>query len=416
MRLTASFVKSAAAEPGKERTFYWDETLPGFGLMVMQSGARNYVLQYRAAGQTRRMKLDFASLTLDEARREARKHRGDVAKGGDPLADRRNQAAAEKTAKTGTLEYIAEEYFRREDRKIRTMDERRAAFKRLIFPRLGKMQIEQISRSDLVRLLDTIEDERGPVMADKALAFLSKLFSWHASRSDTFRSPIVRGMGRTKPRERARARILSDDEIRIIWTVAERQQGPFNSLVRFLLLTGARRNEAAGMMRSEIVDSCWTVPAARYKSKQEFVLPLSEDAQAVLAAIPKIDREKSRKRRGRAKHEAKGPKADPVFTTNGLDPISGFSKAKRAFDKSVLAELRKHDPKAEPFPNWTLHDLRRTARSLMSRAGVPTDHAERALGHVIGGVRKVYDRYEYFSERQTALDALQGELRKILGK
>ena len=83
------------------------------------------------------------------------------------------------------------------------------------------MQIDAIRRTDIVRLLDSIEDENGPVMADKTLAFLSKLFSWHASRSDEFRSPIVRGMARTKPKERTRERILSDEEMRSVWHKAE---------------------------------------------------------------------------------------------------------------------------------------------------------------------------------------------------
>src|SRR6059036_3909784 len=69
------------------------------------------------------------------------------------------------------------------------------------------------------------------------------------------------------------------------------------------------------------------------------------------------------------------------------------------------SNLRKHDPEAKPLPNWTLHDLRRTARSLMSRAGVPTDHAEMCLGHVITGVRGTYDRYEYHAEKKAAYKA-----------
>ena len=112
----------------------------------------------------------------------------------------------------------------------------------------------------------------------------------------------------------------------------------------------------------------WTVPAARHKSKREFLVPLSKDARDVLAAVPRIGR--------------KGL----VFTTDGKTTFSGFSKAKAAFDALVLEELRKVDPKAEALPRWVNHDLRRTARSLMSRAGVPPRHAEMALGHTIAGV------------------------------
>jgi integrase len=95
-------------------------------------------------------------------------------------------------------------------------------------------------------------------------------------------------------------------------------------------------------------------------------------------------------------------KAEWVFTTDGVTPISGFSKFKRALDK------------ASGVSDYTLHDLRRSARSLMSRAGVPTDHAERCLGHVIGGVRGVYDRHEYHAEKQQAFEALAGIIERIV--
>ena len=134
-----------------------------------------------------------------------------------------------------TLKAICEEYLSREGSKLRTAQERQKTFNRLVYPTLGAMKIDAIRRTDIVRLLDKIEDERGPVMADKVLALLSKVFSWHASRSDEFRSPLVRGMRRSRPKERARERILTDDEIRI--GLAQEPQGTFGSLLRFILLT-----------------------------------------------------------------------------------------------------------------------------------------------------------------------------------
>jgi integrase len=76
--------------------------------------------------------------------------------------------------------------------------------------------------------------------------------------------------------------------------------------------------------------------------------------------------------------------------------------------------LRKLDPEAKPPPRWTTHDLRRTARSLMSRAGVDPDHAERALGHVVGGVRGVYDRHEFKEEKRRAFEALAALVERIV--
>ena len=139
----------------------------------------------------------------------------------------------------------------------------------------------------------------------------------------------------------------------------------------------------------------WTIPAARHKSKRDFLCPLSQAAQDVLAKLP-----------------VKGRKGW-IFTTDGNTPISGFSKGKRAFDEDVLAELRKADPNAK-LERWTTHDLRRTARSLMSRAGCDVDHAERALGHVVGGVRGVYDRHEFKAEKARVFEALAAQVERIL--
>jgi integrase len=381
-RLAAAFVLEATVEPGKARTIYWDTTMPGFGLMVTRNGARSYVVQYRAHSRSRRLTLDAGALSLDAARREARKHLGEVAKGGDPLTERRRESAAA----SDTLRAVAEAYFRREGKRIRTMDERRRTLERLVFPTLGARSIDDIGRSDIVRLLDNIEDNSGPVMADRTLAYLRKVMNWHATRSDTFRSPIVRGMSRTKPAERARDRILTDDEIRRLWQATKAHPGPFSSLVRFLLLSGCRRGEALFMTRDELNGRDWLIPAARHKSKREFLLPLSKAAAGVLAAMPVI-----------------GPADGYLFTLNGRSPIGAESKAKARLDK------------ASGVTGWTLHDLRRSARSLMSRAGVPTDHAERVIGHVIPGVRQVYDRHSFKREKQAALEALAREIAAIVG-
>jgi integrase len=380
--LTANFIKTATAEPGKERSVFWDATMPGFGLVVTSTGAKAYCVQYRANGVSRRLTLD-GQLALNVARREAKKRLGEVAKGFDPLAERRRQVAASKVAASGTLEFIAREYFKREGRKIRTMAEREAAFERLILPMLGKCQIEDISRRDIVRLLDKVEDERGPRMADATLAYLSRLFNWHAARTDDFRNPVVRGMRRIpNPAERARTRVLTDDELRAVWATAEKP-GPFSALVRFILLTAARRNEAARMTWSEVdKHGDWVISAERYKTKTELVLPLSRAAQSLLAEVPRLGKF--------------------VFSHNGNRSITGFSKPKRDFDAACGVK------------GWVLHDLRRTARSLMSRAGVSADHAERCLGHVISGVRGVYDRHAFHSEKKFAFEALAAQIERIV--
>ena len=370
-KLSPAFIAAAKCEPGAERSIFWDESLPSFGLIVTGNGAKSFCVQYRANGRSRRIGLK-AALSLSDARKEAKAILGRVAKGGDPLAERRkvNAAAA------NTLQSVCAAYFSREGRKLRTGRDREIILARLVYPSLGARQIDDIRRSEIVRLLDRIEDQNGATMADRTLAYLRRVFSWHSIRSDDFRSPITRGMARTKPAEQARDRILTNDEIRKIWQAAKEMDNAFGPLVQFILLTATRRNEAARMRRDEISGDVWTIPGSRNKGKRDFSLPLSKAAQAILNDLPVIGDGKI------------------VFTHDGGRCIGGFSKFKNEIDE------------ASGVTDWTLHDLRRSARSLMSRAGVDADIAERCLNHAIGGVRATYDRHSYLPEKRFAFEKL----------
>jgi integrase len=378
-KLTTAFVQHAQAEPDAERSIYWDATLPGFGLMVTRSSARSFVVQYRANGKSRRYTIS-AVLGLDNARKEARKLLGEVARGADPIAERR------KATYPNTLRAVAESYLAREGKGLRTGARRRRDLERLVFPRLGDRPIDEIKKSDINLLLDNIEDQRGRAMADQILATVRRIFSWHAIRSDDFRSPIVKGMARRKPEERERSRILNDDELRQVWRAAESFPGPWGPYIRFLLLTAARRTEVAEMTWSELKDDLWTIPAARYKTNTEVTLPLSTAAMKVLAELPRIQ------------------DCEYVFTNGGRLPLTNFSNAKLRFDLACGVK------------DWRLHDLRRTSRSLMSRAGVNADTAERCLGHTISGVRGVYDKHHYIPEMRAAFEALAKEIAAVVGR
>lgn len=380
VKLSPAFVaKPPLPEAPKDRMIHWDAALPGFGLMVTANGHTSFVCQYRAGRRSHRMSLK-PGLTLQDARREAKKLLGDVARGGDPLAER------QKAARAGddTLQTIAEAYIRREGKSLRSMGQRQAVLRRVVYPQLGARPIDEIKRSEIVRLLDKLHDSRGPVAADQALAFIRRIMSWHASRSDDFRSPIVRGMARTKPRERARQQILTDEELRAVWGAADCSRNLFGPFVQFLLLTAVRRTEAAQMARTEIVGDAWTIPSERYKTGLELVIPLTPLAIGVLNRLPRI---------GDGKF---------VFTSDGKRAFCGFSKGKSQCNSAC------------GVTGWTLHDLRRTARSLMSRAGVSADVAERCLGHSIGGIRATYDRYSYFDEKKRAFEALAALVQRIV--
>jgi integrase len=333
-------------------------------------------------------------ITPEQARTQAQGFVGAVAQGRDPASERRKAEGASKN----TLRSIVENYLTREGAQLRTVDDRRVAFERLVFPKLGARQVDSIRRSEIVDLLDQIEDENGPRMADLTLAYLRRALNWHAARVDDFRSPIVRGMGRGATTKRDR--VLNDDELWAFWRAAEGWQHPFSRLLQFILLSATRREEAAGMRWEELKGTTWTIPAERYKTKIDFELPLSGAAMDIIAKVPRLGL------------------ADLVFTTVGETGIGGRSKFKAQFDGRMLAELRRAAAERGDDPvvleRWTIHDLRRTARSLMTQAGVPPDHAERALGHVIGGVRGVYDRHGYRDEKRHAFEALAQQIERIV--
>jgi integrase len=368
----------------------------GFAVRVTAAGTKSFVWFHRVDGRPHLETIGRwdenekgGGLTVLKAIIAAKARADEISKPGsiaDPrpartrTVDNANKPAGEKVA--DLLDKFVERYVEK-DAKLRSADTIRSAFDRLVKPAIGRTGIYELRRTAIVDMLDDIADNSGPVMADRVLAYIRKAFNWRAARDGEFNSPIVKGMGRTKPKDRARERILTDAEIRKVWSTASAQSGPFPAFVRFLLLTAARRGEAADMTWQEIDGGDWQLPASRNKAKIELVRPLSKTALAVIRPLQRD--------------------GGYVFSTDdGKTPISGFSKFKRAFDK------------ASGTSDWSLHDLRRTARSLMSRAGVNSDIAERCLGHVIGGVRGTYDRHEYHAEKRKAFEALATLLDRIL--
>jgi integrase len=362
VQLTDRFCERAKAREGQAQTDYFDETVSGLALRVGER-IKSWTLHYSRDGKRKRLTMGtYPATSLGAARRKAIEAKTEIAAGRSP------------TTGTDTLKAICGEWLTRAA-PSRSKDWYEKLLSRLVYPVLGQRPIGDIKRSEIVRVLDQIEDENGPVMADMTLATVRRVMNWHASRSDEFRTPIVRGMARTKPKERARKRTLTDEEIRKVWNA----QGSLAPLVRFILLTSARRTEAAEMTWAELEGTDWTLPAARNKAKVDLVRPLSTLAMEILVA-------------------AKMQNAEGPFV----------------FKKGSLSAFKKEFDKACGVTGWTLHDLRRTARSLMSRAGVQSDHAERCLGHVIPGIRGVYDRHEFYQEKARAFEALAAQIERIV--
>ena len=208
--------------------------------------------------------------------------------------------------------------------------------------------------------------------------------NWFATRHDDFVPPIVKGMRRTNTKERARARILNDDEIRAIWKAAE-SNGVYGAFIRLALLTGQRRAKLASMKWSDVENGVWNIATEKREKGTGGTLALPKLALDIIARQP---------------HVGENPY---VFPDLGNGHFSSFSKAKALFDA-----------KLPTMPQWQIHDLRRTARSLLSRANVRPDISEKVLGHVAQGVESVYDRHHYRDEKADALKRLAALIETIL--
>jgi integrase len=383
-KFTAKFVENVKASPARRELP--DAGCSGLYLVVQSSGLKSWAVRYRFNSKPVKLTLGkFPTLTLADARKATADAQLALARGNNPAKARQDAKRKADAAKADTLTAICENYLKREGGKLRTLDQRVSILKRLIYPVLGDRPIAGIKRSEIVAMLDKIEDHNGPRAADVALGVLRRILHWHEQRTDEFRSPVIRGMGNRQDNvEHRRTRVLDDSEIARLWQATE-DDTTFSALTRFLLLTSARRNEAAAMKRDEVdADGVWTLPASRSKSKTEIARPLSKAALAILAEQPRIDG------------------CDFVFTSTGIGPFKSCPDGKLKLDaKSGVT-------------GWRLHDLRRTARSLLSRAGVNSDIAERCLGHSLGDIRERYDRHKYLSEMAHAFGLLAAEIERIV--
>jgi integrase len=396
--LTAIAIAALKSRP--KRYEVSDPGCAGLRVVVFPSRRKSFIVRYRFRGLQRKLTLGSCMsergvaepasapetatpLSLLAARSLCAEALRQAKSGSDPAAAKQRQRREALAAESDTLAAIAAEYLRREGPRLRTLSQRKSDLELLCASVLGRLPVAEIKRGQYTRILDHISDHNGPVRSDRCLSALRTLLSWHSARSD-FVSPLVRGGRRTSISERARSRILSDDELRRVWLAAEQDKGPFGPFVRFVLLTAARRGEAAGLRRSELSDNgaTWTIAGARYKSGKDTVIPLSAAAQQIIAAQPVL--------------------GDFVFSADGSRPLVGFDDRKKELDK--VCGVR----------DYVLHDLRRTSRTLLSRAGISADTAERCLGHSLTGVRATYDRFEYFDQKREAFEALGALVTRIV--
>ena len=266
-----------------------------------------------------------------------------------------------------------------ERNKLRTAGELRRQIEKYILPVWGARPFNDIKRSDVALLLDAIEDRHGPAMADQVLSTLRGMSNWFAARDDNYNAPFVRNMRRTPPQDRRRDRTLTDAEIRAIWKTAE-GNGQYGGIVRLLLLSAQRYKKVATIRWTDVDDrGLWTIHTEQREKQNPGKLKLPQLAIDIIRAQPRL---------------AASPYVF-MFRSN-----SGYTKTE--FDARCGVS------------DWRLHDLRRTARSLMARAGIQSEVAERVLGHALPTIEGIYNRHGYDSEKALALEKLAQLIARIV--
>jgi integrase len=380
-RLTQLAVDRLAA-PKTGRVVYWDRMLPGFGLRVTAAGAKSWICKTRVGSKQVFQTLGPVARIpkVDDARKLARDSIAKAAAGENPVKERKVRA---QQAAAVTFRGVAERYIERHAKKHTKPTTWKEAERQLnvdIFPHWGTRDIASITRQDIADLLDRIEARGSPVQANRTLARLKTLFGWAIREEIISTDPTARVAKAV--RERARDRVLSDDELARFWLACDGLGYPFGAMGKLLLLTAQRRDEVAGMRWSEIdlPARMWTIPRERAKNDRAHEVHLSEPAAELIAGIPRIE-------------------GSPyVLTTIGTAPVSGYSKAKAAIDRRM----------GDGIAQWGFHDLRRTAATGMAKLNIPPHVVDRILNHVSGaiaGVALVYNRHGYEAERKAALDA-----------
>jgi integrase len=383
MRKTLTDRAIAALKAKAKRYTVTDPDLPGHYVRCTPAGAKSFVV---VAPNPRTRKQVWAvigstdTLTIADARERARQAIQRI-KDGLP-------AFEVPPVPPESFEHVADRWLKRHvhAKKLRSEPEITRLLKSHVYPAWGRRAFLDIRRSDVAALLDEVEDDHGGPQADLVLAYVRGVMSWYAARHDDYVPPIVKGMRRTSPKERARSRILSDAELQALWPATE-DGGTFSAFIRLLLLTAQRRAKVLSMRWQDIdADGTWRIPReAREKgAPAELVLPPA--ARAIIEAQPRM---------------ASNPY---VFAGRGTAAMGAIGKRTEALKAKLPQDM----------PAFVLHDLRRTARSLMSRAGVLSEHAERTLGHSIGGVEGIYDRHQYRDEIGKALAKLAGLIDRIV--
>jgi integrase len=408
--LTDKAIGALKKAPAGKRVLRYDGgagSVPGFAVMVTDRGARSYVLVARfpkTGKPARRLIARVGALSLAKAREKAQQWREWIGDGRDPAEMEAAQKRAIELRRADLFADVAKRYIERYvrglDRKkgpMRTASDTEYAINRYLVPRWGKLPITAITPDHIKELCDEFERRSVVAHARNVFSITRSLFKWAVGKRDYAleRSPCDglepgKLIGEVQPRKR----VLSNAEILAFWRACETLGYPYRDLFRLILLTGTRKEEMAQARWQELnlQEKAFTIPSERFKSDRIHIVPLSEQALTILHQLPQF---------------AAG---DYVFTTaSGKKAVDGFSKAKLRLDGAMQALLGA--TKLAPF---TIHDLRRTARTRLSELRIDPIVAEAVIGHSFPGLLGIYDQHAYLNEKREALQRLANHLMDIV--
>jgi integrase len=394
--LNDSFLNGLKAPPAG-RLEVWDTRVSGLVWRLTKTNAASWSVRLRTKDgkRTRPTLGTWPAVSVKAARKLALDAIARIHKGEDPVAEKKAERAARKAAlaERTVAERLAEWQAAKAPRwsDSYAAEVRRLAEKEIV-PALGTKPLRATTREDWTRMVAK-KRTAAPVVAAHLYRVCASFLN-HAEAEGWIDLPMLprKGAARSAPPPPPRDRALSDDELVAVWRASESERPKPRAFVRLLLLTGARREEAAGITTGEVdrAAGLWRLPGARTKNGRAHTMPLCALALAELDAV----------------WPEHGEEAGEDWRLLGASggAFSGFSRLKKRIDA-----------KAGIAP-WRWHDLRRTVRTGLARLGVDRLHAERALNHVSGQSRleRTYDLHGYEVEVLTALRRWQAHVASLV--
>lgn len=374
----------------------WDDVVKGFGARRQTEGIF-YYLRYRTNGRQRIKSIGRhgSPWTPDSARTEAKRRLGFVASGVDPFEE--EEKARQRAASAESVGGIIKQYLARKQQSMKPLSYEQIELHLLKHAKpLHRLRLTEVDRRTIAVRLAEIEAGSGPVSRNRVRSSLSAFFTYCVKEGLLEINPVA---GTAKADEGgSRERVLTDAELSAVWSALGTDH--FGDIVRLLILTAQRREEIGGLSWAEVDfdRGLIVLPPPRTKNSRLHEVPLSAAARAIL---------ERRRPEPKQRSVPASPRPRDFVFGHGQGGFSGWSRCKHRLDERLA------------LPEWRLHDLRRTAATIMAdKLGVLPHIIEAILNHVSGhkaGVAGVYNRARYEAEMREALERWADHVATIVG-